>query len=131
MSRRTVRVLTPSRSAISCPDHSRRVCNSASSRSSRADVSFMPPKSASTIGLKVSASASSVSGMSEAITPFRIDISQADLDDLRGRLSAVRWPSELPGVGWTRGVPLTYLRELAEYWRTSYDWRKHEATLNE
>ncbi|TMR88902.1 epoxide hydrolase family protein [Nonomuraea basaltis] len=69
--------------------------------------------------------------MSEAITPFRIDIPQADLDDLRNRLSTARWPSDLPGVGWTRGVPLTYLRDLAEYWRISYDWRKHEARLNE
>jgi pimeloyl-ACP methyl ester carboxylesterase len=69
--------------------------------------------------------------MSEAITPFRIDIPQSDLDDLRAGLTAVRWPAELPGVGWSRGVPLGYLKELAEYWRTSYDWRKHEAELNE
>jgi pimeloyl-ACP methyl ester carboxylesterase len=69
--------------------------------------------------------------MSEAITPFRIDIPQSDLDDLRARLSAARWPAELPGVGWSRGVPVGYLQELAEYWRTSYDWRKHEANLNE
>ncbi|MEV0136773.1 epoxide hydrolase family protein [Dactylosporangium sp. NPDC050688] len=65
------------------------------------------------------------------MTPFRIDIPQADLDDLHRRLSAVRWPSELPDVGWSRGVPLAYLKELAEYWRTAYDWRKHEAALNE
>ena len=69
--------------------------------------------------------------MSETITPFRIDVPQADLDDLHSRLSAVRWPSELPGADWSRGVPPAYLKELAEYWRTSYDWRKHEATLNE
>jgi epoxide hydrolase len=65
------------------------------------------------------------------IRPFRIDVPQADLDDLRSRLAATRWPSELPGVGWSRGVPVGYLKELAEYWRTSYDWRKHEAALNE
>lgn len=69
--------------------------------------------------------------MSKTITPYRIDVPQSDLDDLRARLSAVRWPSELPGVGWSRGVPLDYLKELAAYWRTSYDWRKHEAKLNE
>src|SRR4029453_3916477 len=34
-----------------------------------------------------------------------------------------RWPDELPGVGWSRGVPLRYVRELAEYWRADYDWR--------
>jgi epoxide hydrolase len=65
------------------------------------------------------------------IQPFRIEIPQADLDDLRERLARSRWPSELPGLGWSRGVPLGYLRELAEYWRTGYDWREHEARLNE
>ena len=65
------------------------------------------------------------------IRPFTIDIPQADLDDLTDRLARTRWPDELPGVGWRYGVPLSYLKELAEYWRTSYDWRKHEAMLNE
>lgn len=65
------------------------------------------------------------------IRPFRIDVSQADLDELWSRLVATRWPSELPGVGWSRGVPTSYLKGLAEYWRTSYEWRKHEAALNE
>jgi epoxide hydrolase len=65
------------------------------------------------------------------IRPFRIDIPQADLDDLGDRLARTRWPDELPGVGWSRGVPLGYLRELAAYWRTSFDWRKQEAMLNE
>ncbi|HEX6472272.1 MAG TPA: epoxide hydrolase [Streptosporangiaceae bacterium] len=62
--------------------------------------------------------------------PFRVDIPQADLDDLRRRLADTRWPDELPGVGWDRGVPLGYLQELAEYWRTEYDWRAAEARLN-
>ncbi|MGH9243427.1 MAG: epoxide hydrolase family protein [Acidimicrobiales bacterium] len=66
-----------------------------------------------------------------SIQPFRIDISQPDLDDLRDRLAHTRWPSELAGVGWDRGVPVGYLRELAEHWRTSYDWRKYETRLNE
>jgi len=65
------------------------------------------------------------------IRPFRVDVPQADLDDLRDRLARTRWPDELGGVGWSRGVPVGYLRELAEYWRTSYDWRKHEARLNQ
>jgi len=68
--------------------------------------------------------------MSE-IRPFRIAVPQADLDDLRDRLARTRWPDELPGVGWSRGVPVGYLRELADYWRTAYDWRRHEARLNE
>jgi epoxide hydrolase len=64
------------------------------------------------------------------IRPFRIDIPQAALDDLRDRLSRTRWPDELPGVGWTRGVPLGYLRDLAGYWRDGFDWRAQEARLN-
>ena len=63
--------------------------------------------------------------------PFQIDVPQADLDDLHDRLSRTRFPDELPGVGWSRGVPLDYLKELAGYWRTTYDWRKHEAKLND
>jgi epoxide hydrolase len=65
------------------------------------------------------------------IRPYRIDIPQADLDDLRDRLGRTRWPDELAGVGWSRGVPLDYLKGLAGYWRDGYDWRKHEARLND
>lgn len=65
------------------------------------------------------------------IQPFKINIPQADLGDLQERLARTRWPNELPGLGWSRGVPLAYLKELAAYWRTGYDWRKHEARLNE
>jgi epoxide hydrolase len=63
--------------------------------------------------------------------PFKIDIPQSALDDLKQRIAATRWPDEMPGVGWSRGVPLAYLKELAEYWRTRYDWRSAEARLNE
>ena len=65
------------------------------------------------------------------IQPFTVQIPQADLEDLQERLKRTRWPDELPGVGWSRGVPLAYLKDLAETWRTRYDWRKHEAKLNE
>jgi pimeloyl-ACP methyl ester carboxylesterase len=65
------------------------------------------------------------------IRPFRIEIPQADLDDLRDRLANTRWPAQLPGVGWTRGVPVDYLTELADYWRTGYDWRAQEKQLND
>lgn len=65
------------------------------------------------------------------IKPFTISIPQADLDDLRDRLARTRWPGEVPGAGWSRGVPVSYLKELAEYWRTSYDWRVYEARLNQ
>jgi epoxide hydrolase len=65
------------------------------------------------------------------IRPFRIEVPQAELDDLRDRLARTRWASDLPGPGWSRGVPPRYLRETAEYWRSSYDWREQEAQLNE
>src|SRR5690349_24283030 len=68
--------------------------------------------------------------MSENIQPFRIEIRQTDVDYLHHRLASARWPGELPGAGWTRGVPLGYLKELAGYWRTQYDWRAAEARLN-
>ena len=64
------------------------------------------------------------------IQEFRIDIPQADLDDLADRLARTRWPASLPGADWERGVPVSYLRELAEYWRSGFDWRAAEARLN-
>jgi epoxide hydrolase len=65
------------------------------------------------------------------IRPFQVAIPQADLDDLRERLARTRWPDELPGIGWSRGVPLGYLKELAAYWADGYDWRAQEARLNQ
>jgi pimeloyl-ACP methyl ester carboxylesterase len=62
--------------------------------------------------------------------PFRIDVPESDLDDLYERLARTRWPMELRDVGWSRGVPVSYLRDLAKYWRTSFDWRTQEAALN-
>jgi pimeloyl-ACP methyl ester carboxylesterase len=67
----------------------------------------------------------------DEISPYRIDIPQGALDDLRDRLGRTRWPDELPGVGWDLGVPLDYLKGLAGYWATAYDWRGQEAALNE
>ncbi|MEV0228836.1 epoxide hydrolase family protein [Nonomuraea sp. NPDC050786] len=65
----------------------------------------------------------------EEIKPFRIAVPQEDLDDLRARLRRTRWARQLPG-GWSRGVPVAYLRELAEYWADGFDWRAQEARLN-
>ncbi|MGV9821422.1 epoxide hydrolase family protein [Nocardia xishanensis] len=65
------------------------------------------------------------------IRPFRIEIPQHQLDQLHTRLADTLWPEELPGVGWDKGMPVSYLKPLAEYWRTGYDWRAVEARLNE
>jgi pimeloyl-ACP methyl ester carboxylesterase len=64
------------------------------------------------------------------IRPFRIEISDDDLDDLRARLENARWPAEFAGDGWDRGVPVSYLRRIADHWRTTFDWRAQEARLN-
>ena len=61
---------------------------------------------------------------------FRIEIPDAELDDLRERLARTRWPEPATVGGWTQGVPLDYARELCEYWRTTYDWRRVEAEIN-
>lgn len=65
------------------------------------------------------------------IREFRIEIPEEDLDDLRARLARTRWPDQPDGAGWDYGIPLDYVRDLAEYWRTGYDWRAHERKLNE
>jgi pimeloyl-ACP methyl ester carboxylesterase len=62
--------------------------------------------------------------------PFRIDIAQSQIDDLHERISRTRYPSEVPGSEWSRGVPVAYLRELADYWVSTFDWHEYEARLN-
>ena len=62
--------------------------------------------------------------------PFRIDIPDDTLVDLRHRLRHARWPDEI-APGWKYGVDRAYLRSLVDYWLDEYDWRQHEAALNE
>lgn len=64
------------------------------------------------------------------MNPFRVDIPDADLADLRHRLTATRWPAQSGTGGWTRGVPVAELRSLAAYWADGFDWRGAEARLN-
>ncbi|MGW4116228.1 epoxide hydrolase family protein [Actinosynnema sp. NPDC004786] len=64
------------------------------------------------------------------ITPFTLDVPQAELDDLAGRLARTRWPDELPDAGFDYGFPLAEARALVDRWRDGYDWRRHEARLN-
>ena len=71
-----------------------------------------------------------MSDRGDEIRPFRIEVPQAILDDLRDRLTRTRWPDELPGVGDSYGVSLDLVKPLAERWRTGYDWRRWEAELN-
>jgi len=66
----------------------------------------------------------------EAIRPFRINIPEADLIDLKRRLAATRWPDKETVADDTQGVPLAMLQDLVRHWQTDYDWRKVEARLN-
>lgn len=62
--------------------------------------------------------------------PFTIDIPQAQLDDLKARLALSRFPEKETVGDWDQGIPLDYVRELTDYWRDHYDWRRCEAALN-
>ncbi|HUF81252.1 MAG TPA: epoxide hydrolase, partial [Burkholderiales bacterium] len=64
------------------------------------------------------------------IRPFRIEIPETVLDDLRARLALTRWPEKETPADWTQGVPLEYMQDVARYWRNHYDWRRAEALLN-
>jgi epoxide hydrolase len=68
--------------------------------------------------------------MTEDIRPFRVEIPQADLDDLADRLAGTRLPRPVPGDDWDYGVPNHYLAEMVEHWRTEFDWRAQEARMN-
>ena len=62
--------------------------------------------------------------------PFRVEVPDAVLEDLRDRLARTRWPDQIPGSGWDYGTERGYLEELVAYWRDEYDWRRAEARLN-
>jgi epoxide hydrolase len=64
------------------------------------------------------------------VKPFRIDVPDDVLDDLRSRLARTRWPEAECVDDWSQGIPLAYTRELAAYWASGYDWRSREAALN-
>jgi pimeloyl-ACP methyl ester carboxylesterase len=68
--------------------------------------------------------------MAGEITHFRLEVEQRHLDDLRERLTRTRWPERETVDDWSQGIPLSYLQELCEYWRDTYDWRGVEAQLN-
>ncbi|ODR26184.1 epoxide hydrolase family protein [Mycolicibacterium porcinum] len=68
--------------------------------------------------------------MPQSIRPFRCAIPEADIDDLRERLSRTRWPERETVEDWSQGAPLEYVREICRYWATDYDWRRVESQLN-
>ena len=64
------------------------------------------------------------------IRPFTVEIPQADLDDLKRRIAATRWPEKETVDDQSQGVPLATIQAVARYWENEYDWRKVEARLN-
>jgi Epoxide hydrolase N terminus len=64
------------------------------------------------------------------IRPFAVDIPEADLEDLRARIAATRFPDKETVEDDSQGVPLALMQDLARYWATEHDWRKCEARLN-
>jgi pimeloyl-ACP methyl ester carboxylesterase len=72
----------------------------------------------------------SVAEQASLIRPFRVEVPQADLDDLRARIAATKWPEKETVPDHSQGVPLAMIQKLAAYWGTDYDWRNIEAKLN-
>jgi hypothetical protein len=70
------------------------------------------------------------SAVATALRPFTIEVSEKDLQDLRARVAATRWPEVETVDDDSQGVPLALMQNLARYWATEYDWRKCEARLN-
>src|SRR5262249_2323861 len=64
------------------------------------------------------------------IRPFRVNIPEEQLVDLRRRIAAARWPEKETVAGASQGVQLATIQQLAQYWQSGYDWRKVEARLN-
>ena len=64
-------------------------------------------------------------------TPFKISVSDSDLDLLHKKLDLTRFLDELKGAGKDYGSPLADMRRLVDYWKNGYNWRKHEAALND
>ena len=65
-----------------------------------------------------------------SVTPFTIAIPESEIEKLRRRLRAARWPDQPTDTGWELGTDIAYLRELVAYWGSGFDWRAREAELN-
>jgi pimeloyl-ACP methyl ester carboxylesterase len=100
-------------------------------------LSSTPPRrvglaiiAASVVGVPSARVAAAAKNNGKAIRPFRVNVPEADLADLRRRVLATRWPEKETVADQSQGVPLAMTQELARYWATDYDWRRAEAKLN-
>jgi pimeloyl-ACP methyl ester carboxylesterase len=78
----------------------------------------------------MNAAAEQVGSDKNAVRPFRVDVPDAELTDLRRRIKATRLPEKEPVADMSQGVPLATVEKLARYWANEYDWRKLEARIN-
>jgi pimeloyl-ACP methyl ester carboxylesterase len=65
-----------------------------------------------------------------SVYPFKINIPEPPLGDMRRRILSTRWTDEISGAGWDYGTNLSYLKELSRYWADDYDWRGREKIMN-
>lgn len=87
--------------------------------------SYSPTRPASLLPTNLNAATSD-----DAIRPFRVNIPQEEINELRRRIAATRWPEKETVADQSQGVQLATVQKLARYWATDYDWRKAEAKLN-
>ena len=78
----------------------------------------------------MSATAEQIGNARSAVRPFRVDVSEADLSELRQRIKATRMPEKEPVADLSQGVPLATIEKLRRHWANEYDWRKCEARIN-
>jgi pimeloyl-ACP methyl ester carboxylesterase len=100
-----------------------------------ATVSLAPPATVRAqqppqTGVQAQGAAMARAAEADAVRPFRINVPEAALVDLRGRVAATRWPDRETVTDQSQGVPLAKIQALVRYWGTDYDWRKAEAKLN-
>ena len=69
--------------------------------------------------------------LDKQVTPFTLSVPDSALSDLKQRLKNTRWPDEIPNNNWSYGADLGYLKDLCTYWENDYDWRAHEAVINQ
>lgn len=65
------------------------------------------------------------------VKPFKINISEQQISDLKSRLKSTRWPDEVSGAGWDYGANLSYVKEICRYWQGEFNWRTQEKKLNQ
>jgi pimeloyl-ACP methyl ester carboxylesterase len=88
------------------------------------------PSMFSTNGTALAQTGSGVASANDAITPFKVNVAQAALGDLKSRLGRIRFPEKETVTDWSQGVPLRNAKAVTDYWRTQYDWRRFERTVN-